>query len=495
MKNNYKILFTLLFLFFAGIANAQMKADFIPKVTGSKVDFQNYTASNPQSSTLSYRWDFGDGSNFYYTNSTVKFRHTYSQLGTYKVTLIATDTSGTFANDTISDYVDILCIADFSYNSSGNTVTFTDGSAIDTTVIFQSKLDYSWIYSDSNKTKQGINDVHTFPTSGTYTVKHIVYDWSGNSCKDTIEKTINVSTSNPSHDILISYMKVSQTLAFRSTNAVRLYLIQFDSAKQTLTAFDSADVYNDSMYIFKNVSAGNYLVKAALLANDTDYYDYLPTYSDSSLTWSSAYQINHTNQGNSYVYVYLKKGTNPGGSGFIAGYVYQGANKKDGTLENIDVYLTLKDGTPVAFAKTDVEGKYEFKNLAFGEYKLWVEIVGKPSESYDIVLSQNTPSSEEINFDVNKNEIVKRTNASVNRIQNNQLKLYPNPTNDFLTINLEENTNNLEVEVYDINGNLIIKNKMINGEKLDVTNIKTGIYYIQIQTENNSIFRQKFLKD
>jgi hypothetical protein len=70
----------------------------------------------------------------------------------------------------------------------------------------------------------------------------------------------------------------------------------------------------------------------------------------------------------------------------------------------------------------------------------------------------------------------------------NNLKIYPNPSSDFLTIQ----SNNLinPIFIYDITGKLIIQN-IGNAEEIniDISNLRSGLYFIKSSSINSSFMR------
>ena len=64
-------------------------------------------------------------------------------------------------------------------------------------------------------------------------------------------------------------------------------------------------------------------------------------------------------------------------------------------------------------------------------------------------------------------------------------KIYPNPTTNFLIIELEKNVN-AELLVYDINGKIVIKNKLNEEQKkqLDFSFLTQGNYFLHINIED-----------
>ncbi|PRZ41909.1 PKD domain-containing protein [Antricoccus suffuscus] len=76
-------------------------AAFIAAATDLTLDVDASASSDPEESTLSYGWDFGDGA----TGSGVTASHTYAADGAYVVTLTVTDTAGNAAGSTKTAHV------------------------------------------------------------------------------------------------------------------------------------------------------------------------------------------------------------------------------------------------------------------------------------------------------------------------------------------------------------------------------------------------------
>ncbi len=75
-------------------------------------------------------------------------------------------------------------------------------------------------------------------------------------------------------------------------------------------------------------------------------------------------------------------------------------------------------------------------------------------------------------------------------IVNNDLKLYPNPTNGFFQIDAGNQTIN-SMKFYNSLGQLV---KISNDLNNDISNLKSGIYYIVIETENASVTKKIMLQ-
>lgn len=68
-------------------------------------------------------------------------------------------------------------------------------------------------------------------------------------------------------------------------------------------------------------------------------------------------------------------------------------------------------------------------------------------------------------------------NSSDIKFENNEIEIYPNPADDIIYFN---NLLNSEVILYDILGNIIVK-EYVNSNHLNISKLKNGIYFIKIQ--------------
>jgi hypothetical protein len=72
------------------------------------------------------------------------------------------------------------------------------------------------------------------------------------------------------------------------------------------------------------------------------------------------------------------------------------------------------------------------------------------------------------------------------------LKIYPNPANSYSIISLNEHTAINNISLFDITGRLICKFDKINQSsfKLEKNNLHSGLYFVKIQTENQTVTKQ-----
>lgn len=147
------------------------------------------TSTDSDGSIVSYNWSFGDGSNSYNQNPT----HSYSDDGSYNITLNVTDNDGatniTTKQITVSNTAPT---ANFTFSpqnaSDTQTITFTDNSIDPDGTI----SNCTWTFGDGTTSYSLNSTTHQYDDNGTYTVTLNVTDDDG----ATDEYSINIMVSN-----------------------------------------------------------------------------------------------------------------------------------------------------------------------------------------------------------------------------------------------------------------------------------------------------------
>jgi hypothetical protein len=223
----------------------------------------------------------------------------------------------------------------------------------------------------------------------------------------------------------------------------KVYLIQYDPNPGILTAIDSVDFVSAPgaiHYSFGSVPPGEYLVKAFLNPGSNEYENYLPTYHFSHLYWHEADVITVPYFFNSQLFnVFIIPGDNPGGPGFIGGLVSEGANIWGGgasdrgegePMANISILLLNSNEAPVTHTLTAADGSFGFPNLAYGTYKVVVEIPGLEQGEKWVTIGPDNPSVGNINFAVGESGIVLSVTVVGREVES---LIYPNPVTDQLS--------------------------------------------------------------
>lgn len=77
-----------------------------------------------------------------------------------------------------------------------------------------------------------------------------------------------------------------------------------------------------------------------------------------------------------------------------------------------------------------------------------------------------------------------------------QFSAYPNPTNDVLTLSIENhNTDNLSYQLFDISGKVIGNSKLTGSHtSIDMTSHESALYFLKITENNREIKTFKIIK-
>jgi hypothetical protein len=99
---------------------------------------------------------------------------------------------------------------------------------------------------------------------------------------------------------------------------------------------------------------------------------------------------------------------------------------------------------------------------------------------------------------IGKNKLTSSVDEQKNMVEPIEATIYPNPNKGIL--NIESATKNISsVQVYDIMGQLILENNIVNDNSkvsIDISNNKNGLYIIKINSvEGNSIIKKILKQD
>lgn len=74
-----------------------------------------------------------------------------------------------------------------------------------------------------------------------------------------------------------------------------------------------------------------------------------------------------------------------------------------------------------------------------------------------------------------------------------KVNCFPNPSNEFVIVNIEEITGPATFTVYDITGKALINSKFDNGKKINTSAFAPGLYIIKV-SDQNSTYTSRFIK-
>jgi PKD repeat protein len=174
------------------ISNATPSIDsssFPGGVEGAPLVF-SVQASDPGNDTLSYLWDFGDGTA---TGSSASIPHAFGNEGTYPVSVTVTDDDG--ASVQLSQNVQILNAAPVIDSLSGNT-SGLEGQTLNWTAQVSDPgtadtVTGSWDFGDGTATAAGFSASHSFSNNGSFLVTFTATDDAGATASQSISVTVN----------------------------------------------------------------------------------------------------------------------------------------------------------------------------------------------------------------------------------------------------------------------------------------------------------------
>jgi len=186
----------------APFAVAQASDGYV--LTFEEVEFNGSSSSDADDNIATYAWDFGDGR----SSMGAVVNHSFSDDGTYIVTLTVTDTGGTFGMSTLAivvgnrrpfaGFTDLTVVTGETAYMNGSYCYDLDGYI----------SSYVWdlggglVYTTANAT-------HVWESPGVYNVKLMIWDDDG----DTNETGFNVTVLNRSPVAVMTASPIKTTLA------------------------------------------------------------------------------------------------------------------------------------------------------------------------------------------------------------------------------------------------------------------------------------------
>jgi hypothetical protein len=211
------------------------------------------------------------------------------------------------------------------------------------------------------------------------------------------------------------------------------YLTHFDTAQTTFT--DGSGNYH-----FASVNHQNYLVKVFPAAT---YTTLVPTYYGNVFLWDSATVISHYCAVDDTLDISSVEFIASSGPGYLHGLIVEdtGFVRVPGDpVPGVDVKLGRNPGGQlVANTQTDTAGEYEFMNVAFGDYTVYVDIPGLGLDStYTFTVDSSNSTYNNLDYIVDSSMITPVGNAGVGiheiTAATERFTVYPNPSNGNATI-------------------------------------------------------------
>lgn len=474
--------------------------DYNASISPSYLGTENMYSFRVYADSLSmwtYSWNFGTGQPA--TSTDVSPSVTFPGQGTYNISVNYVTHNGCTGTLTYT------LVVSSQQTSACDSLFYTNVTANDLSVTLANtpnpQATYHWEFGDGDSTIS-TSPTHQYNSTGTYNVCLTV---TAPGCMSSYCSTVNIQNVN---QYSISGFVNEDGMSYSVCDAY-VYLIN-DSAGY-LTAVDTFDMSADtgscySHFYFNNLPAGTYYLKAALLPTDADYADFLPTYGAQQLNWADADAM--IVGGNIYyanTNISLIPGVNPGGPGFVGGWVTEGAGLGIGggadetraagdPLAGIQINLLNSAGQPVAYTYSNGSGQFSFGNLALGTYKIYAEALNKTPIELTFTLTQNNPTLESIVIAVNSNSAIA---TAIEELQGLYVEgLMPNPTTDVATLAVTvKQTAEATLTVRNLTGSVLNSRQLqlttgLNNIAVSLANQPNGIYTIELTgTSGNRVLK------
>jgi len=155
------------------------------------VSFDANLSTDPNGDTLTYDWDFGDGTLTATGDTTV---HVYASSGAYTITLTVSDGESSSSTSKVITVVNQAPIAEInSSNAVNKNANASYGGQLSTDADYD-LLTYSWDFGDGTPVVTGTIVEHAYTSSGNFTVTLTVSD---GEASDSTSKNITVYNQVP----------------------------------------------------------------------------------------------------------------------------------------------------------------------------------------------------------------------------------------------------------------------------------------------------------
>ncbi len=328
--------------------------------------------------------------------------------------------------------------------------------------------------------------------------------------------TINNHCQNViSHDITSNWHTSIRGMVYMGdTPLPNGVVILFSKEEEKYTARQLSRV-NNGHYQFQELGLPSYAAFAIpVLTSGMEYFPvYYPTYFGNVPNWEDAQFISLSDTAPKNIHLYKTEEIQHGQK-MISGQLLYQANTgfeeniflqdwydfdppgipETGLARHIPVYLMTEDFTYLKQSLTDHQGKFEFRHLAEGNYRLHFEKPGK-----DCIYSTHAAgdSLTDLVYIMDDQQIRLLTTGIEETDKSRTMLLFPNPVYDECKVTLPEPVReNIRINIYNESGMMVFHKEIKRpGQvmKLDLSDLSPGFYTIMIQSPDE-VFRHKFIK-
>lgn len=135
-----------------------------------------------------------------------------------------------------------------------------------------------------------------------------------------------------------------------------------------------------------------------------------------------------------------------------------------------------------------------FENYYFNDFYDWQN---PNTFNYVIEIGTNNEKQLILTNDLGNQAIYGDAPLNINAVEEKIFAIHPNPVTDKLFLDATNTTDNLKIQIFNIEGKLLSNQKVAlqDQKAIDVSQLKSGIYFLNIEDENGNTAVKKFIKD
>lgn len=368
---------------------------------------------------------------------------------------------------TYNDSANLLEEINFSWNNTWQYSTKVSYEYDNDTNLIN-KITYLWI----NSSWVGSSKINYSYTQLNEPLVIITYKWENNTWKDTLKEEYIYNNNLLTEKIL--YVNVNNTWQYLSKheftydtneNLVLEIFYYWDNANwinstKTEYTYDISNnlissIYYEYLFSWAPITKLEYSYDSSNNLITTITYNWVSNWEN---YWKTEYSYNSYGD----MIQYIRYSWDSQSNSWLQGYKVERTYDNNYTFD--DLILPISINYDLFSHKLLNEMSYQWNN------NLWI----------------NNTNIQYYYSDFN--------NQGISELNTTNFNLYPNPSHDFIYIDLVNSCNdNVSFKLYDLLGNEIIETKLDKNNKIDIAELNTGIYIYQI-IYNKKIINGKLLK-
>jgi len=320
---------------------------------------------------------------------------------------------------------------------------------------------------------------------------NIIKDSVFYSHQDTITTNFNYC-STPTN----SYFGIIQLNGVPiSGNLCQLLRYEYSIPEQAMLFKDTLRVNSNGRFSFLKDTTSDYLLKAIPTTNQQQFS---ATYYPSGFSWAKNSLVigPHISDTTALIIELNKKETSQTGRAVINGELKIDEGLRIPGYDGMGIHLLNKDEVPIDYKYADASDNFIFENLAPGNYFIWLDQCGIPTEPIPVTISSNSESIDGLIITANQLGISYDSFVSIDQktepLQKN-ISAFPNPFSNQLELHSSQEA---KIIVFNLFGQPITNFNLIENETriIDTATWRAGFYVINIRSKTKE-YSIKLLKD